>query len=147
MNYNEIEIILIEDNMDDATLAIHSLRQKKLTNKIIHLKNGDEALRYFFSDLDGEKCSTAAKIVFLDLKMPKVDGIEVLTRLKSDPTTQSIPVIILTSSNEDPDIERCYKLGANSYVVKPIDFGNFSAKISELGFYWTVLNRAPVQTT
>jgi two-component system response regulator len=147
MNYPEIEIILIEDNMDDATLAIHSLRQKKLTNKIIHLKNGDEALRYFFSDLNGQKCSDAAKIVFLDLKMPKVDGIEVLTRLKSDPATQSIPVIILTSSNEDPDIERCYKLGANSYVVKPIDFGNFSSKISELGFYWTVLNTVPVQTT
>lgn len=146
MNYSEIEIILVEDNMDDATLAIHSLRQKKLTNKIVHLKNGDEALRYFFSDLNGEKCSAAAKIVFLDLKMPKVDGIEVLTRLKSDPATQSIPVIILTSSNEDPDIERCYKLGANSYVVKPIAFENFSAQISQLGFYWTVLNRAPVGT-
>jgi two-component system response regulator len=144
MNSNEIEIILVEDNMDDATLAIHSLRKKKLTNKIIHLKNGDEALRYFFSDLNGEKCSSEPKIIFLDLKMPKIDGIEVLTRLKSDPATKSIPVIILTSSNEDPDIERCYKLGANSYVVKPIDFGNFSAQISELGFYWTVLNRTPV---
>jgi two-component system response regulator len=142
MSYNEIEIILIEDNMDDAALAIHSLRQKKLTNKIIHLKNGDEALRYFFSDLNGEKSSPAPKIIFLDLKMPKVDGIEVLTRLKSDPMTKNIPVIILTSSNEDPDIARCYELGANSYVVKPIAFENFSEQISQLGFYWTVLNRA-----
>lgn len=142
----EIEIILIEDNMDDATLATHSLRQKHLTNKIVHLKNGDEALRYFFSDFNGEKCSDAPKIVFLDLKMPKVDGIEVLTRLKSEPATKSIPVIILTSSNEDPDIERCYELGANSYVVKPIEFENFSNQISQLGFYWTVLNRAPAQT-
>ena len=145
MNYNEIEIILIEDNMDDATLAIHSLRQKHLTNKIIHLKNGDEALRYFFSDLDGEKSSNASKIIFLDLKMPKVDGIEVLTKIKSEVSTKNIPVIILTSSNEDPDIERCYTLGANSYVVKPIEFENFSSKISQLGFYWTVLNRAPVK--
>lgn len=144
MSYNEIEIILIEDNMDDATLAIRSLRQNKLTNKIVHLKNGDEALRYFFSDLNGEKASPAAKIIFLDLKMPKVDGIEVLTRLKSEPQTKSIPVIILTSSNEDPDIARCYELGANSYVVKPIEFENFSAQISQLGFYWTVLNRATV---
>ncbi len=144
MNTTEIEIILIEDNMDDATLAIHSLKQKRLTNKIIHLKNGDEALRYFFSDLNGEKYSDAPKIIFLDLKMPKVDGIEVLTKLKSNPLTQSIPVIILTSSNEDPDIERCYKLGANSYVVKPIDFQNFSSQISQLGFYWTVLNKAPI---
>jgi two-component system response regulator len=145
MSYNEIEIILIEDNMDDATLAIHSLRKKNLTNKIVHLKNGDEALRYFFSDLNGEKASKDPKIIFLDLKMPKVDGIEVLTKLKSDPATKSIPVIILTSSNEDPDIERCYALGANSYVVKPIEFENFSGQISQLGFYWTVLNRASVQ--
>lgn len=145
MNYNEIDIILVEDNMDDATLAIHSLRQKHLTNKIVHLKNGDEALRYFFSDLNGEKPGPGPKIVFLDLKMPKVDGIEVLTKLKSDALTQSIPVIILTSSNEDPDIERCYKLGANSYVVKPIAFENFSNQISQLGFYWTVLNKVPVQ--
>jgi CheY-like chemotaxis protein len=144
MNTNEIEIILVEDNMDDATLAIHSLRQSRITNKIIHLKNGDEALRYFFSNLNGEKCSDAPKIVFLDLKMPKIDGIEVLTKLKSDPLTQSIPVIILTSSNEDPDIERCYKLGANSYVVKPIEFENFSNQITQLGLYWTILNRSPV---
>ncbi len=144
MNFNEIEIILIEDNMDDATLAMHSLKQNHLTNKIIHLKNGDEALRYFFSDLNGKKSTDAPKIIFLDLKMPKVDGIEVLTRIKSEPSTKNIPVIILTSSNEDPDIERCYALGANSYVVKPIEFENFSNQISQLGFYWTVLNRMPV---
>lgn len=139
----DIEIILVEDNIDDATLAIHSLREKKLTNKIVHLKNGDEALRYFFADLNGERCSDAPKIIFLDLKMPKVDGIEVLTKIKSDPVTRRIPVVILTSSSEHPDIERCYELGANSYVVKPIEFDNFTSQISQLGVYWTILNKVP----
>lgn len=139
----DIEIILVEDNIDDATLAIHSLREKKLTNKIVHLKNGDEALRYFFADLNGERCSDAPKIIFLDLKMPKVDGIEVLTKIKSDPVTRRIPVVILTSSSEHPDIERCYELGANSYVVKPIEFDNFTNQISQLGVYWTILNKVP----
>jgi CheY-like chemotaxis protein len=137
----DIEIILVEDNMDDATLAMHSLREKQLTNKIVHLKNGDEALRYFFSDLNGEKRSDAPKVIFLDLKMPKVDGIEVLAKIKSDPETKSIPVVILTSSNEHPDIERCYELGANSYVVKPIAFESFTDEISQLGVYWTMLNK------
>lgn len=143
MIYTEIEIILIEDNMDDAILAIHSLRQSKLTNKIVHLKNGQEALDFFFSEkeFDGERYVNSHKIIFLDLKMPKVDGIEVLTKIKSDAKTQSIPVVILTSSIQDPDIDRCYKLGANSYVVKPIEFENFSKQISQLGLYWTVLNK------
>jgi two-component system response regulator len=142
----DLEIILVEDNMDDATLAMHSLRQKQVVNKIIHLKNGDEALRYFFSDLNGEKCSDAPKVVFLDLKMPKVDGIEVLSKIKSDPLTKCIPVVILTSSNEHPDILRCYELGANSYVVKPIEFEMFSNHISQLGVYWTELNKAIART-
>jgi CheY-like chemotaxis protein len=143
----EIVIILIEDNMDDANLAIMSLRASKLTNKIIHLKNGDEALRYFFSGaiFDGEKCDQSPKVVFLDLKMPKVDGIQVLSKLKSDPDKKNIPVVILTSSGEDPDIKKCYELGANSYVVKPIEFDNFSKQITELGLYWTVLNAAMVK--
>lgn len=142
----EIEIILVEDNMDDATLAMHCLREKNLTNKIVHLKNGDEALRYFFSELDGEKCSEAPKIIFLDLKMPKVDGMEVLSKIKSNPGTRSIPVVIFTSSNEHPDIARCYELGANSYVVKPIAFESFTSQIAQLGMYWTVLNKIPFKT-
>ncbi len=146
MNKTETEIILIEDNIDDATLAIHSLRQKQLHHKIVHLKNGDEALRYFFSDLNGLKCGKGPKIIFLDLKMPKVNGIEVLTRIKSDPQTKHIPVIILTSSNEEQDIERCYELGANSYVVKPIAFENYTNKISQLGIYWTMLNQTSTGT-
>ena len=143
MTYTETEIILVEDNMDDAKLAIHSLQQSRITNKIIHLKNGDEALRFFFAgeEINGERRSDATKVIFLDLKMPKVDGIEVLTKIKSEASTRNIPVIILTSSEEDPDIERCYSLGANSYVVKPIEFDNFVDKIAQLGLYWTVLNK------
>jgi two-component system response regulator len=144
MNNKEIEIILIEDNLDDAELAVHSLRESNLTNKIIHLKDGDEALRFFFSNetFDGEKFTASPKIVFLDLKMPKVNGIEVLEKIKSHSNTKDIPVVILTSSNEDPDIKKCYSLGANSYVVKPIEFENFSKQVAELGLYWTVINTA-----
>ena len=140
---NEIEIILIEDSIDDATLAIHSLRKRNLTNKIIHLKNGDEALRFFFSNesFDGEYFNSSQKVIFLDLKMPKINGIQVLTELKTKQQTKNIPVVILTSSNEDPDIKKCYDLGANSYVVKPIEFNNFSNQVAQLGLYWTVLNK------
>ncbi len=143
MIYKEIEIILIEDNVDDATLAIHSLRENKLTNKIIHLKNGDEAFRFFFmkEQFDNEYFNPSPKVVFLDLKMPKVNGLQVLERLKTEKETKNIPVVILTSSNEDPDIKKCYELGANSYVVKPIEFKNFSNHVAQLGMYWTVLNK------
>lgn len=143
MSSKEIEIILVEDNIDDATLAILSLKRNNVTNKIIHLKNGDEALQFIFSgaEYEGEQFSEHPKIILLDLKMPKVNGIEVLTKMKSTTTTKSIPVIILTSSAEDPDIKQCYELGANSYIVKPVEFENFSKQIAELGFYWTVINK------
>jgi len=143
MASNEIEIILIEDNIDDATLAIMALKRSNLTNKIIHLKNGDEALKFIYSgvEYDGVKFAGKPKVILLDLKMPKVNGIEVLTKVKSDPATKNIPVVILTSSAEDPDIKTCYSLGANSYIVKPVEFDNFTQKIAELGLYWTVLNQ------
>ncbi len=142
----EIEIILIEDNMDDAALALIALGQYNLTNKILHLKNGDEALRFFYGNeaFSGVTFTMQPKAVFLDLKMPKVDGMEVLERLKTEESTKAIPVVILTSSAEDPDIKRCYELGANSYIVKPIVFENFSKTIAQLGFYWAVLNHEPV---
>jgi two-component system, response regulator len=140
---NEIEIILIEDNEDDAALALIALNQYNLSNKILHLKNGDEAFKFIYDgiEFDGRTFTNHPKAIFLDLKMPKVNGIEVLKRIKTDPSTKSIPVVILTSSAEDPDVKRCYDLGANSYIVKPIVFENFSKTVAQLGFYWAVLNK------
>src|ERR1041384_4604969 len=131
MSRTEIEIVLVEDNVDDASLAMLALSKRNLTNKILHLKNGDEAIRFFFegTEFAGNRFSHHPKVVMLDLKMPKVDGIEVLRRLKGDPKLKTIPVVILTSSAEDPDIKRCYDLGANSYIVKPIEFDNFSSVV------------------
>lgn len=143
MNPAEIEIILVEDNQDDAALTIRALRANNLFNTIIHLKNGQEALDYVFNgaEFNGKKFEKNAKVVLLDLKMPKVNGIEVLEQLKSDPETKIIPVVILTSSAEDPDIKKCYELGANSYIVKPVGFDNFSKTVVDLGLYWLVMNQ------
>ncbi len=138
-----IEVVLIEDNPYDAMLALRALKGNNLANNIVHLEDGALALDYFFGTgaYEGRDLSSRPKVVFLDLKMPKVNGLEVLERLKSDESTRSIPVIVLTSSNEDPDIQRCAALGANSYVVKPVEFENFSKVVKDLGFYWGVLDR------
>ena len=143
MNPAEIEIILVEDNQDDAALTIRALRAKNLFNNIIHLKNGQEALDYVFNgaEFNGKKFELNAKVVLLDLKMPKVNGIEVLEQLKTNPKTKSIPVVVLTSSAEDPDIKKCYELGANSYIVKPVGFDNFSKTVVDLGLYWLIMNQ------
>jgi two-component system response regulator len=142
MNPSEIEIILVEDNQDDATLTIRALRSQNLFNNIIHLKNGQEALDFVFNgaEFNGNKFNHNPKVVLLDLKMPKVNGIEVLEQLKGNPKTKTIPVVILTSSAEDPDIKKCYDLGANSYIVKPVGFDNFSKTVVDLGLYWLVMN-------
>jgi two-component system response regulator len=134
---NDIEIVLVEDNIDDAELTIHALKKSKVANKIIHLKDGAEAIDYLFNGIVG---ITYPKVILLDLKMPKIDGIEVLRRIKSDDKTKTIPVIILTSSSGDPDVKICYELGANSYIVKPVGFENFSTSVSQLGVYWVLLN-------
>lgn len=142
MNTNQIEIVLVEDNKDDATLAIRALKKHNLANKLIHLKDGEEALEFFFSkSFESLDPMDMPKVLLLDLKMPKVDGIEVLQKLKSNPNTKSIPIVILTSSAEDPDIDRCYALGANSYIVKPVKFDDFTKTVAQLGMYWMVLNR------
>jgi two-component system response regulator len=143
MNPAEIEIILVEDNQDDAALTIRALRAKNLFNNIIHLKNGQEALDYVFNGAEfyGKIFDQNPKVVLLDLKMPKVNGIEVLEQLKTNPKTKSIPVVVLTSSAEDPDIKMCYDLGANSYIVKPVGFDNFSKTVVDLGLYWLILNQ------
>ncbi len=136
---NTVDIILIEDNPDDAGLTIRALKKYNLANNLLHLNDGEEALNYLFSD----KMTGIPKIILLDLKMPKVDGIEVLRRIKSDAIKKIIPVIVLTSSKEDRDVLESYKLGVNAYIVKPVDFDKFVKAISEIGFFWLLLNQPP----
>jgi two-component system response regulator len=139
------EIILVEDNVSDADLIKRALAKSNVANKIIHLKDGQEALDYLFSEAQwkGIKTSNASKLILLDLKMPKISGLEVLKKIKSNEETRKIPVVVLTSSKEDPDIQECYKLGVNSYVVKPLGFDEFSKTVSQLGLYWMLLNQHP----
>lgn len=140
-----VEIILVEDNPDDAALTIRALKKHNLGNRLIHLKDGAEALDFFFAKgayADRDK-NIIPKVVLLDLKMPKVNGLEVLQKLKSEKNTKHIPVVVLTSSAEDPDIKSCYGYGVNSYIVKPVGFDAFTKKIAELGLYWMVTNEVP----
>ncbi|HEX3025349.1 MAG TPA: response regulator [Chitinophagaceae bacterium] len=140
---NETEIILVEDNPSDADLTIRALKKCNVTNKILHLKDGQEVLDYIFAD--GEWQETDAdhlpRVILLDLKMPKVNGIDVLRKLKADERTKIIPIVVLTSSKEDPDIKECYRLGVNSYVVKPLAFDEFAKAVSQLGLYWLLINQ------
>ena len=142
---DEVEILLIEDSMQDAELTIRSLRKNNVSNKIVHLKDGAIALQFIFGtgEYEGRDINKKPKVILLDLKMPKVNGLEVLEKIKTDPRTQAIPIVILTSSKEDPDIKKCYELGANSYIVKPVDFEGFHKVVSELGLYWVLLNQSP----
>ena len=141
----EIEILLIEDNMNDAELTIRALKKNNLANKLVHLKDGSEAIDFIFAEgnYSGRKVENVPKVILLDLKMPKVNGIEVLKKIKADERTKKIPIVVLTSSKEDPDIQECYRLGVNSYVVKPVQFEEFVKSVSELGLYWMILNQAP----
>lgn len=145
MNYENVEILFAEDSMDDATLTIRALTRSGFTNKLLHVKDGAEALDFFYCK--GEYASRNKKenpkLILLDLKMPKMSGMQVLEKLKSDPDLKSIPVVILTSSKEDPDIEKCYSLGANSYIVKPVDSSNFFQAIEKIGMYWMILSQSP----
>lgn len=145
MGHNGIEILLVEDNPNDAELTIRALKKNNLANNITHLEDGAAALDYLFCEgiYAGRESFPRPKVILLDLKMPKIGGIEVLTRVKSDERTQSIPVVVLTSSKEDPDIKRCYELGVNSYIVKPVGFDNFLKAVAELGMYWLLLNEPP----
>ena len=147
MEVTHLEIILIEDNPSDAELTIRALKKNNLINNIVHLKDGVEALDFMFCEgqYAERKHSENPKAILLDLKMPKVNGIEVLRRLKSDSRTKTIPVVVLTSSNEDPDVAICYELGVNSYIVKPVGFENFTSAVAQLGFYWLLLNQPPAR--
>jgi len=142
----EIEILLVEDNPNDAELTIRALHKKHIANNIIHLRDGASALDFLYGkgEFENRDIQNRPKIILLDLKMPKVDGIEVLRRIKSSELTKRIPVVVLTSSKENPDIERAYALGANSYIVKPVEFEGFTKAIAELGFYWLLLNEPPL---
>ena len=145
MNYNEIQILFAEDSIDDATLTLRALRKSGLSNPIHHVKDGAEALDFLYCKgiYAERKPNTPLKLILLDLKMPKVSGSEVLEKVKTDPALKNIPVVILTSSKEDPDIKQCYTSGANSYIVKPVESDNFFKAINELSFYWMISNQPP----
>jgi len=144
MNF-EVEILLVEDNMSDTELTIRALKKNNLANKLVHLEDGQEALDFIFAEgnYSDRKIADVPRMILLDLKMPKINGIEVLRRIKTDERTSKIPVVVLTSSKEDPDIQACYALGVNSYVVKPVDFNEFQKAISELGLFWMIINQPP----
>ena len=138
-----VEILLVEDNMSDAELTIRALKKNNLSNKLVHLKDGAEALDFIFGtgEYAGRNINDKPKVILLDLKMPKISGIQVLQKIKSDERTKKIPIVVLTSSKEDPDIEECYRLGVNSYVVKSVQFEKFLTAVSELGLYWMIVNQ------
>lgn len=145
MEKNHYEILLVEDNPTDAELTIRALNKYNLGNNLIHLKDGAEALDFIFAkgNYANGTVKNDLKVILLDLKMPKVDGLEVLRQIKSDERTKSIPVIIMTSSKEDQDIITSYKNGVNSYVVKPVDFDQFAKAVADLGLYWLLINQPP----
>ena len=145
VNPNEVEILLVEDNPSDGELTLRALKKHNLVNKLHWVKDGAEALDFIFANgsYSERKVGSPLRVILLDLKLPKVDGLEVLRRIKSDERTKTIPVVILTSSREERDIVESYKLGVNSYVTKPVEFENFIKAISELGLYWLLLNKMP----
>jgi CheY-like chemotaxis protein len=145
MNYNDIEILFAEDSIHDATLTIRALTKSGFSNKVLHVEDGAEALDFLYGKgvYATRDITKHPKLILLDLKMPKVSGMQVLEKIKSDPALRSIPTVILTSSKEDPDINGCYKLGANSYIVKPVDSDNFFLAIKEIGMYWMILSELP----
>ena len=141
-----VEILLVEDNPQDLELTQRALRKANLTNCIHIARDGAEALEFLFCEgaFAGRKIEDGPKVVLLDLKLPKLDGLQVLKRIKSDPRTRSIPVVVLTSSKEQNDVVESYHLGVNSYIVKPVNFERFAAAVQEVGMYWALLNHPPV---
>jgi CheY-like chemotaxis protein len=140
-----VEILLVEDNPRDAELTLRALKKHNLANKVQVVKDGAEALDYIFATgaYAERNINDHPKVILLDLKLPKVDGMEVLRRIRADERTKCIPVVVLTSSQEERDIVESYKLGVNSYIVKPVDFDKFLSTVQELGLYWLLLNKPP----
>jgi two-component system response regulator len=141
--YDAVDILLVEDNPRDAELTIRAFRKRNLANAIIHLEDGAAALDFMFGKgtYAGRNTDVRPKIILLDLKLPKIDGLEVLKQLKSNPDTHTIPIIVVTSSKEDPDVKMAYEYGANSYVVKPVDFESFQGAMAGIGLYWLLVNQ------
>jgi two-component system response regulator len=139
MTQNIVEILLVEDNPNDAELTIRALKKYNMANHLLHLPDGEKALEYLYSP----GTNTLPKLILLDLKMPKVDGIEVLRKIKNDEDKKTIPVVVLTSSKEEQDLVNSYKLGVNAYVVKPVEFDKFMKAVAELGLFWLMLNEQP----
>jgi len=145
-NKNVVEILLVEDNPSDIKLALKALQKHNFTNKVFVVNDGEEALDYIFSKgkYSDKDMNEKLKVILLDLKLPKVDGLEVLRIIKSDERTKYTPVVILTSSKEEKDIVESYQYGVNSYIVKPLDFDQFIKSVSDIGLYWLLLNEPPV---
>jgi len=145
MKTEAIEILLVEDNPDDAEMALSALKKNNLANKIHWVEDGEQAIDYLFKtgEYAGRDVKKKPKLILLDLKLPKISGLEVLQRIKSEEQTKTIPVVVLTSSREEIDVISAYKLGVNSYIVKPVNFEQFSKSIADLGLYWLVLNHLP----
>lgn len=140
-----VEILLVEDNPSDLELTLRALKKANVLNRIQVARDGAEALDYIFCEGEhaARKIEDTPRVILLDLKLPKVDGLEVLQRIKGDPRTKAIPVVVLTSSQEQRDVIESYKLGTNSYIVKPVNFEQFAAAVQQLGFYWLLLNHSP----
>ena len=145
MTDNPVEIVLVEDNPDDVELTLHAFEHYHVANRVHVLRDGADALDYFFAQgaYAERDITNTPKVILLDLKLPLVDGLEVLKQIKSDPRTQSIPVVVLTSSREESDLIESYRLGTNSYIVKPVDFEQFTEAARQLGLYWLLLNEPP----
>ena len=143
-NHTYVEVILVEDRPEDADLAMRELRKHNIVNNIKLLEDGQEALDYLLGEGKyAVDTPEPPKLVLLDLKLPKVNGLEVLARMKQEPNLRKIPVVVITSSSEDVDVQKAYDLGVNSYIVKPVDFPKFADAVREVGMYWLVLNKAP----
>lgn len=142
---DEVEILLVEDNPEDAEMTLRALRKHNLANHVHHVEDGAQALAFLFATgaYSQRKVANGPKVVLLDLKLPKVDGLEVLARIKSDERTKTIPVVVLTSSKQDRDMVESYRLGVNSYIVKPVAFDQFLDAVRQLGLYWLLVNRVP----
>jgi two-component system response regulator len=141
----EVEILLVEDDANDVELTLRAFRSRNLANQVFVARDGAEALAFFFGE-DGHPLrdiGVMPRVILLDLNLPKVDGLEVLRRLRADERTRTLPIVVLTSSTEEPDIAAAYRLGANSYIVKPVDFESFARAVSEVGLYWVLLNELP----
>jgi CheY-like chemotaxis protein len=147
MTEQRIEVLLVEDNPDDIDLTLHALNSHLVANVIEVVRDGAEALEFLFAEgpYAHRQVGDTPKLVLLDLKLPKIDGLEVLRRIKTDPRTQAIPVVMITSSREERDIVESYQLGVNSYIVKPVDFEQFTQAVKQIGLYWLLLNQPPVR--